>query len=153
MTSKTKYYSKTQLFLNAQYIKNESCCWWKPFYLFSLSADQWNGKKKKTSHYPICPSPLSIPQNKTAIIYVWAVVVKNKCWWSSDVYNSIQVLWHIKTLYGHIIKERHYCLDWLASWFQVANGALMPPYESRPSLWQTGEWWKSFWDQSMTDCP
>lgn len=97
------------------------------------------GRKKKNLNFSIRPSPFSILQNKAPIIWVWAVVVKNKCWWSSDVYNSNQVLLHIKTLYVHIIKARCYCLDWCTPWFQVANGVLMHPYESRPSLWQAGE--------------
>lgn len=104
----------------------------KTYYLFLHAADQ-------TSQFPICPSPFSIHQSKAPNIWVWVVVVKNKCWWSSDAYNSIQVLLHIKPLYGHIIKVRHHCLDWCVSWFQVANVVLMHPYEPRPDLWQTGE--------------
>lgn len=106
------------------------------FLSFSWSV-KWEEKKKKPIPFPNLS--LTILQNKAPIIWVWVVVVKNKCWWSSDVYNSIQVLLHIKTLYGHIIKERRYCLDWCASWFQVANSVLMYPYNARPSAWQTGE--------------
>lgn len=103
--------------------------------LFQLISEM--GREKKNIPLPNL-SP-TILQNKVPIICVWTVVVKNKCWWSADVYNRIQVLLHIKTLYDHIIKERHYCLDWCASWFQVANGGLMDSYNSRPSLWQAGE--------------
>lgn len=90
----------------------------------------------------------------TGYLGLWAVAVKNKCWWSSDVYNNIQVLLHIKAIYGHIIKARHYCLDWCVSWFQLVNVVLMRPYESRPSLWQTGELVTLFffWGHIMTDC-
>lgn len=107
--------------------------------------------RKKTPHSLICPSLLSIAQNKAPVIWVWALIVQSKRWWSSDLCNSIQVFLDIKILYGHIIKERSYCLDRRAAWFQVANGVLMCPSESRPSFGQTGKWW--LWYQWYEDWP
>lgn len=111
-------------------------------------------KKKNTKkpHFPICPSPFSVLRYEAPIIWAWAAVVKHKCWWRSDVCNSIQVFLHIKTLYGHIIKKRHFCPDWCASWFQVANGVLMHLLRIKAKL-VVGRGINDnfFWGQSMTD--
>lgn len=103
---------------------------------FQLISEMGREREKNIPFPNLFPT---IRQHEAPTIWIWTVAVKNKCWWSSDVYNGIQVLPHIKALYGHIIKERRYCLDWSASWCQVANGLLMHPDNSRPSLWQAGE--------------
>lgn len=39
---------------------------------------------------------------------------------------------HIKTLYGHIMRGRRCCLDWCASWLQVANAVFMHLHKLKP---------------------
>lgn len=89
-------------------------------------------KEKKPFHNLSHPHRPPLHQNKVSIKSVCAVLVKHERWWSCDVYNNVQVLEHIKSLYGHIIKKRHYRLDRCASWSQMANDVLMHPGERRP---------------------